>query len=125
MTTTWAPSRRNVAAIPARTSETCRIVGHESQVGAGLAWRRQRHLCDQGRILPQDRLFQRSQVGPRVEPELAPKHRLDLMQSPRRIGLPSGLVLSQRQQRPPALPERSLLDQRLSLGQYFAVMTGP
>ena len=99
-------------------------VGHEPQVradGAGLGERRR---DDQRRILAQDRLLQGDQVRTGLDSQLGAEHGAGLVQAAQRVGLPAGLILGQRQQRPAAFPQRRLGDAGLGLGQHLPVLAG-
>lgn len=65
-----------------------------------------RHL--QVRVLLEHGLLQLDQLCPRVQPQLIGEDGSCATQGGQRLGLPAGLVLGPRQQRPAVLPQRFL-----------------
>ncbi len=81
-------------------------------------------MLDQGRVLLQHRPLEILKLGTGVEAELVSQHPADPAQGAERIALPPALILRQRQQRPPAFPQRLLLDHGVGPGEYSVPMAG-
>ena len=79
---------------------------------------------DERRVLTQDRLLQRDQVGAGVDAQLGDQHRPRPVQRAQRVTLAARLILGQGEQRPPALAQRRLGHPGLRLGQHLPVLPG-
>ena len=92
------------------------VVGNQPHVGTHRA-RLRRLVGDQRRVLAQDRLLQRHQVGARVQAQLLGQDPAGPVEGAQRLALPARLVLGQRQEHPPVLTQRFLGHPRLRLGE--------
>ena len=88
---------------------------------AGIGGHRHR---SKRRVVPQDRLLERDQVGTGIESQLGGEHRAGTMKGAQRVALLAGLVLRQREQRPPTLSQRRLGDPSSASRQHLPVTPG-
>ena len=79
----------------------------------------------QRRVLPQDRLLERHEVRPGVEPEVPHQRGPGLLQRAEGVGLPARPVLREREQAPSSLPGRLLAHEAARLGHDPVVVAGP
>ena len=116
-------TRLDLAFAPEETIRVGDVVGHQAQVGADLRRFGQGRSGYQRGVLAKDRLLQRDQLRAGLDAQLADERRARLMQGAQRVTLPANLVLGQRQQRPPPLPQRGLGRPSLSLGEHLPMVT--
>ena len=101
------------------------LVGQQTEIGAGGRRLGECLAPDQGRVLGQDRLLERHQLGPGVQAELRGEYAAHPAQRGQCLRLPAGLVLGQREQAPAVLAQRLRPDQRLEVGEDGLVLPGP
>ena len=96
------------------------VVRAQAAVGADRAGGEQ-PTDEQRVVLPEDRLFQRGQVGAGVQAELVGQQRLHPSDRAQRLGLAARLVLRPREQRPAPLAQRGRLHHALRHRQHVEV----
>ena len=100
------------------------VVGHEAQVGAGVAGPLPGFGGVEVGVLAEDGLLEFSEAGAGVDAELVDEAAPDSGDGAQGFALPAGAVLGQGQQLPPALPQWSGVGQCLGLGEDLAVVAG-
>ena len=78
----------------------------------------------EGGVLAEDGLLERSRPGPGSTPSSSTRRRRTPAMVRQRLSLAAGTVLGEREQLPPALPQRRRLGEGLGLGENVAVVAG-
>ena len=106
---------------PARRQPGARVEAlHGFAAGPGLVG----HDAIERGILAQDRLLQAPQLGSRLQPQCLDERVAGVAERVERLGLPARAVKGQHQQRPEALAQRVLVDQRAQPADRLAVAPG-
>ena len=100
------------------------VVGHQAEVGAGVAGPLPDVFGVEGGVLAKDGLLERLQAGAGVDAELVDEAAADPGDGGQRFSLAAGTVLGEREELPPAFPQRCRLGEGLGLGENFAVVAG-
>ena len=100
------------------------VVGHEAQVGAGVAGALPGFGVVEVGVLAQDRQLEFSEPWAGVDAKLFDETAPDCGDGAQGFALPAGAVLGQGQQLPPALPQWSSVGQCLGLGEDLAMAAG-
>ena len=117
-------TRRHVGVASEEEVGILDAVVNEPEVRAGrTGLGRHRHRSKR-RVLLQDRLFEDDEIRTRINSQLGGEDRAGPVEGAQRVALLAGLVLRQRKQGPPVLPQRCLGDARLCLRQHFPVASG-
>ena len=100
------------------------VVGHEAQVGAGVAGALPGFRGVEVGVLAEDGPLELSERWARVDAELVDEAAPDVGDGAQGFALPAGAILGQGQQLPPAFPQWSGVGQCLGLGEDLAVTAG-